>query len=51
MTQAEIQLLQDKLNNMIDSEDDYTKIYEMSLKLDSLIVRYYNELLKGSGSN
>lgn len=44
MVQCEIQLLQDELNNMIDSEYDYAKIYEVSVKLDLLIVKYYNEL-------
>lgn len=49
MAQCEIQLLQDKLNNMIDSEDDYAKIYEISIKLDLLIVQYYDKLLNDGG--
>ncbi|HHX18807.1 MAG TPA: Spo0E family sporulation regulatory protein-aspartic acid phosphatase [Clostridium sp.] len=51
MAQREIRLLQDKLNDMIDCGDDYAKIYEMSVKLDLLIVKYYNELLKSNCSN
>ncbi|TYQ13052.1 UNVERIFIED_CONTAM: Spo0E like sporulation regulatory protein [Acetivibrio alkalicellulosi] len=50
MNQTIIRVMQDKLNNMIDSGDDYTKIYEMSVKLDSLIVQYYNEILKENDS-
>lgn len=51
MAQSEIKLLQDKLNSMIDCEDDYAKIYEMSVKLDLLIVQYYNEQLNGRRKN
>ncbi|AUG58021.1 Spo0E family sporulation regulatory protein-aspartic acid phosphatase [Acetivibrio saccincola] len=47
MVQSEIRLLQDKLNSMIDCEDDYAKIYEMSVQLDLLIAKYYDEQLGG----
>jgi len=45
--QLKIQDLQSQLNDMIDNGDDYSKIYELSVKLDMLIVQYYNELLGG----
>ncbi|NLI56971.1 MAG: Spo0E family sporulation regulatory protein-aspartic acid phosphatase [Clostridium sp.] len=51
MAQSEIRLLQDKLNSMIDCGDDYAKIYEMSVKLDLLIAKYYNELLNDAQKN
>ncbi len=41
-----IQELQYELNSMIDNDDDYSKIYKTSVELDSLIVEYYNEVLK-----
>ncbi|ADU74298.1 MAG TPA: Spo0E family sporulation regulatory protein-aspartic acid phosphatase [Hungateiclostridium thermocellum] len=49
--QLKIQDLQSQLNDMIDNGDDYSKIYELSVKLDMLIVQYYNELLGRKNSN
>ncbi|HHV29590.1 aspartyl-phosphate phosphatase Spo0E family protein [Acetivibrio mesophilus] len=49
--QFKIQDLQSELNNMIDNGDDYSKIYELSVKLDMLIVQYYNELLGRKNPN
>ncbi|NLP14017.1 MAG: Spo0E family sporulation regulatory protein-aspartic acid phosphatase [Clostridium sp.] len=46
MNQLKIQDLQTQLNRLIDKGDDYSKIYELSVKLDMLIVQYYNEKLK-----
>lgn len=46
MNQSKIQDLQTQLNHLIDKGDDYSKIYELSVKLDMLIVQYYNEKLK-----
>ena len=47
MNDLKIQALQTKLNHMIDKDADFSKIYELSVKLDLLIVQYYNELLDG----
>jgi len=46
MNQLKIQDLQTQLNHLIDKGDDFSKIYELSVKLDMLIVQYYNEKLK-----
>ena len=46
MNEMKIQELQYELNNMIDNNADYNKIYKTSVELDSLIVEYYNEILK-----
>lgn len=51
MNQLKIQALQTKLNHMIDKGDDFSKIYELSVKLDLLIVQYYNEVLKQKETN
>ncbi|MFZ5986077.1 MAG: aspartyl-phosphate phosphatase Spo0E family protein [Bacillota bacterium] len=51
MNQLKIQALQTQLNRMIDNGDDYSKIYELSVQLDSLIVQYYNEILREKDSN
>ncbi len=45
MYKQKIQKLQCELNNMIDNNDDYSKIYKTSIELDSLIVEYYNNVL------
>lgn len=45
MNVIKIQELQWELNNMIDNDDDFNKIYKTSVELDSLIVQYYNEIL------
>lgn len=46
MNVMKIQELQYELNTMIDNDDDFSKIYKASVELDSLIVEYYNEVLK-----
>jgi hypothetical protein len=46
MNEMKIQELQYELNSMIDNNVDYNKIYKTSVELDSLIVEYYNEILK-----
>jgi len=46
MNVMKIQELQYELNTMIDKDDDFSKIYKTSVELDSLIVEYYNEVLK-----
>lgn len=46
MNQLKIQDLQTQLNHLIDKGGDYSQIYELSVKLDMLIVQYYNEELK-----
>ncbi|WP_010252212.1 Spo0E family sporulation regulatory protein-aspartic acid phosphatase [Acetivibrio cellulolyticus] len=45
MNELKIQKLQYELNAMIDNDDDFNKIYETSVELDSLIVEYYNHML------
>ena len=40
----EINKLREKLNESIDKNEDYEKIYELSIELDNLIAKYYNEL-------
>lgn len=45
MKQLKIQDLQMQLNNMIDRGADTAKIYELSIRLDALIVEYYNKKL------
>ena len=45
MNLIKIQELQWELNNMIDNDDDFNKIYKTSVELDLLIVQYYNEIL------
>ena len=39
----EIKKLRKKLENEIKNNDSYDKIYETSVKLDKLIVEFYNE--------
>ncbi|NLL05024.1 MAG: Spo0E family sporulation regulatory protein-aspartic acid phosphatase [Clostridiaceae bacterium] len=45
MNEMKIQELQYELNTMIDNNDDYNKIYKISVELDLLIVEYYNKIL------
>ena len=40
----EINKLREKLNESIEKNEDYEKIYELSIELDNLIAKYYNEL-------
>ena len=41
MLNDEICKLRDELNKSIEEEKDYEKIYEISVKLDELISRFY----------
>ena len=40
----EINKLREKLNESIINNEDYEKIYNLSIELDKLIAEYYNEL-------
>ena len=41
MLNDEICKLRDKLNKSIESGDDYSIIYQLSIELDELIAQYY----------
>ena len=41
MLENEIQALQNELNQLLEVNEDYSKVYELSVKLDRLIVQYY----------
>lgn len=51
MNDLKIQALQTQLNHMIDNDVDFSKIYELSLELDILIVQYYNKVLNNREAN
>ena len=38
--------LREKLNDSILKNEDYSKIYNLSIKLDNLIAEYYEKSLK-----
>lgn len=42
----EINILKEKLEDQIQKEDSYDKIYETSVMIDELLVSYYNEFEK-----
>lgn len=42
----EINILKQKLENQIQKEDSYDKIYETSVMIDELLVAYYKEYEK-----
>lgn len=42
MLNEEICNLRDKLNKSIESGEDYSIIYRLSVELDELIAKYYN---------
>lgn len=42
----EINILKVKLEDQIQKEDSYDKIYETSIMIDELLVAYYNEFEK-----
>lgn len=44
MLNDEICKLRDKLNNSIAQGDDYDIIYKLSIELDELIAKYYDDL-------
>ena len=43
MINDEICKLRDKLNKSIEENEDYDTIYKLSIELDDLIAKYYNE--------
>lgn len=48
MLNDEICKLRDKLNKSIEENADYEEIYKISVELDELIAKYYNESKKGN---
>ena len=44
MLNDEICKLRDKLNKSIEQGDDYNITYKLSIELDELIAKYYDEL-------
>lgn len=46
MINDEICELREKLNKSIENGDDYSVIYNLSVQLDELIAKFYNEKLK-----
>lgn len=43
MLDKEINELKEKLNSAILKNEDYSKIYSISIQLDELIARYYRQ--------
>lgn len=48
MLNEEICKVREKLNESIENNQDYSIIYKLSVELDVLIAKYYNELLCNS---
>ena len=48
MLDEEILELRRKLNESIKNKNDYKEIYELSVQLDELIAKYYNNVIKQS---
>ncbi|HIU51781.1 MAG TPA: aspartyl-phosphate phosphatase Spo0E family protein [Candidatus Merdicola faecigallinarum] len=46
MLNEEICKVREKLNQSILNEDNYERIYQISVELDELIARYYRRLLE-----
>ena len=46
MLNDEICKLRDKLNKSIEQGDDYSVTYQISVELDELIAKYYEDLKK-----
>lgn len=46
-----IEILRNNLEKLIIKDADYKEIYEMSIKLDKLIVEYYRDIAKASGDS
>ncbi len=44
MLQNDIRMLQSELNSLINTDSDYDRILEASIRLDRLIVEYYREI-------
>ncbi|WP_084757959.1 Spo0E family sporulation regulatory protein-aspartic acid phosphatase [Defluviitalea phaphyphila] len=38
---GEIDILRERLNNLIEKEEDFEEIYKLSTELDQLILNYY----------
>lgn len=51
MLNEEICKLRDKLNRSIENNEDYSIIYQLSVELDELIAKYYNDLKKSKKSH
>ena len=43
--------LREELNESILKNEDYSKIYNLSIKLDDLIAEYYEKNLKNKGKS
>ena len=41
MLEEKIKILREKLNKSIQDDENYEKIYELSIELDELITKYY----------
>lgn len=48
MLNEDICKLRDKLNKSIEENKDYKVIYQLSIELDELIVKYYKDLKKSN---
>ena len=48
MLKEEIYKLREKLNKSIENGEKYQIIYNISIELDELIVKYYNEMQKNN---
>ena len=46
-----INKLREELNESILKNEDYSKIYNLSIKLDDLIAEYYEKNLKNKGKS
>lgn len=46
MLNDEICSKRDELNKSIEQNDEYSKIYRLSVELDELIAKYYNEQMQ-----
>jgi len=46
MINDEICELRDKLNKSIEEGEDYSVVYKLSIELDELIAKYYQETTK-----
>lgn len=46
MVDKQIRVLQNELNRMVDKNEDYQRIYELSTRLDELIVKHYRNNAK-----
>ena len=42
--ESEIEKLKMKLYGLLDSNGDFAEVYELSVKLDKLIVKYYSNI-------